>query len=238
VLRDLLTPAPSDRRPRRSLAITTGLGAVLTLFIATCRRVRRLHRRLEQALYQASHDQLTGLPNREAALTHLFDSPVDLVGLLDLDDFKSVNDRFGHQVGDEFLIIIATRLENAIAGQGIAARLAGDEFLLIWTQPGPPPIQRATAVLEEVCAPLSIWGHALTPSASLGLTRPGPDVADPAWLIGEADEAMYEAKHIARQADRDDAVAGPRVRLYPALPAGSSRPAQWAAVHARSPTDG
>lgn len=216
-------PALSGKKFHLGLALTAGLA--LSMLIASLRRVRRLRAALDHALHQAHHDLLTGLPNREAALTHLATGPVDLVALMDLDDFKNVNDRYGHHVGDGLLNAIAQRLKTAIKGQGIAARLAGDEFLLIWTLPVAHPLRQASALLETVCTPLAIDGHHLTPSASLGLARPGPHLHTPALLIRAADHAMYAAKHTGPHPPADDAVPGPRARLYrgPYPPAPSDR---------------
>jgi diguanylate cyclase (GGDEF)-like protein len=120
--------------------------------------------------------------------------------LLDLDDFKTVNDRYGHPAGDQVLRLVAGRLRTAMAGRGIAARLSGDEFALIWhRQPTPDTLRHANTLLEKLSAPLNIDGHTIRTPASLGLARPGPYLHG-TGLLAAADHAMYAAKHASRTA--------------------------------------
>src|SRR5215207_3642394 len=95
----------------------------------------RLQRALAQARTQARSDDLTGLPNRRAFAEHLADTrrhnlPIT-VAMLDLNDFKTVNDALGHDAGDELLVGVADRLADLPAPVRLAARLQGDEFVLI-----------------------------------------------------------------------------------------------------------
>ena len=139
-------------------------------------------------------DALTGVPNRaglHAAWPHLaLAAPV--VGVLDLDGFKPVNDTYGHAAGDLVLTTIAARLRTRVAG-GLVARLGGDEFALIL--PGPIRHAYATAVLTAAEVALSIpigEGNAVTVTASIGLA---PCVGgDLAQALASADAAMYRAK--------------------------------------------
>lgn len=171
------------------VAVLASLGAL----IAAHQRIHRLQDQLSRAQHEAHHDPLTGLPNRRATLRHLAASPVELVGLLDLDGFKTVNDRHGHHVGDHLLIAVAERLRVAIGDEGIVTRLSGDEFVVLWTSPSAHPDRAGAAVLEHVTAPLTLDGHQLIPAASLGLARPGPNLSG-ATLLRAADHAMYKAK--------------------------------------------
>jgi diguanylate cyclase (GGDEF)-like protein len=204
--------AASSRGKLQVVLATGGLLTGLAALTAVYRRFRQLQARLEQALYAAHHDQLTALPNRDAALTYLATHPVGLVGLLDLDKFKTVNDRYGHHVGDSVLITIAERLQHAINGDGMVARLSGDEFLLLWTVPPAHPLRQATTLLQQICAPATIDGHRVALTASLGLARAGAHLHGPD-LIAAADQAMYDAKRTAQH--RDAALPQPRARLYP-----------------------
>ncbi|WP_238011547.1 diguanylate cyclase [Dactylosporangium sp. AC04546] len=117
------------------------LGATLALGIligglAAGRRLRRLHEYLRVAEYAATHDELTGLPNRtvaEQALTsrQRYGLPTAVI-LIDLDGFKAINDTYSHHAGDDVLRAVGMRLAGvAAAHQGVAARLGGDEFLLL-----------------------------------------------------------------------------------------------------------
>jgi diguanylate cyclase (GGDEF)-like protein len=195
------TYSPSSRQPRpphRLRCEVRGARAGLTFalllaLLSASLRIRALRRELGSALHEARHDKLTGLPNRRAALTLLNTGPVGLVGLLDLDGFKDVNDRYGHDVGDDLLTRLATRMQGALGPNGTVARLAGDEFLIIWSHRPADPIAEAERVLQMTLDPTRIHGHLVRPAASLGLARPGPHLANEA-LLAAADHAMYEAK--------------------------------------------
>lgn len=195
------TYSPSSRQPRpphrlrcEGRGARAGLAfALLLALLSASLRIRALRRELRSALHEARHDKLTGLPNRHAALTLLNTGPVGLVGLLDLDGFKDVNDRYGHDVGDDLLSRLATRLKRALGPNGTVARLAGDEFLILWTHRPADPIAEAERVLQMTLDPTRIHGHLVKPTASLGLARPGPHLANEA-LLAAADHAMYEAK--------------------------------------------
>ncbi|GJE59486.1 putative bifunctional diguanylate cyclase/phosphodiesterase [Methylobacterium trifolii] len=160
----------------------------------------------------AHHDALTGLPNRS-----LFQATIDAdiavaartggrVGLilLDLDDFKGVNDTLGHAAGDALLQTVAQRL-SAIAEPGdLVARLGGDEFVVICacdTLPGQPTRrinQAAAAILEGLNPSVALAGRIVSPRASLGIVL-FPDHADnSADLLTNADLALYAAKAAGR----------------------------------------
>lgn len=211
----LYLPPPQRHSPHRSNHGMAATAALLSLgvLLAVRRRIRRLRWQLDQALHKTHHDPLTGLPNREAALRRLATGPVGLVGLLDLDHFKTVNDRYGHRVGDILLITLAERLRTAINGDGMVARLSGDEFLLIWTLTPAHPIRQASLLLQQVCAPVTIDSHRLFLTASLGLARAGTHLHGPGPLIAAADEAMYDAKRAEGRAS-DEAMPQPRASLY------------------------
>jgi diguanylate cyclase (GGDEF)-like protein len=177
------------------IGTTVTMSLVVPVLLGGVRRWRALRRDLDRAMHEAGHDRLTGLPNRATAETLLQAGGVHLVGLLDLDRFKTVNDRFGHHIGDQLLIHVATRLQDAIAGQGTVARYAGDEFLLLWTRPPRDPLATADSLLRNVMGPLQLEGHRLSPSASLGLALAGPHLRGPD-LVAAADVAMYAAKRV------------------------------------------
>ena len=158
---------------------------------------------LEQLRHQAFHDSLTGLPNRALFEDRLRRALVRLrrsggfaaVMFVDLDDFKTVNDGLGHAAGDELLRATARRLEDTLRTQDTAARLGGDEFAVLLEDLVDEA--EALAIAERVrCAlepPLTVAGHQVTPSASIGVACPGPqDGADE--LLRNADVAMYAAK--------------------------------------------
>ena len=196
------TFSPSSRQPRpphRLRCEVRGARAGLTFalllaLLSASLRIRALRSELRSALHEARHDKLTGLPNRHAALTLLNTGPVGLVGLLDLDGFKEVNDRYGHDVGDDLLSRLATRLQRSLGPNGTVARLAGDEFLVVWSHRPADLVAEAERVLQQTLEPVPIHGHLVPLAGSLGLALPGPHLANKA-LIAAADHAMYEAKN-------------------------------------------
>jgi diguanylate cyclase (GGDEF)-like protein/PAS domain S-box-containing protein len=158
---------------------------------------------LEQLRHQAFHDSLTGLPNRALFDERLRRALVRLrrtdgfaaVMFVDLDDFKTVNDGLGHAAGDELLQAVARRLDDTLRAQDTAARLGGDEFAVLLEDLVDE--SEALAIAERVRRalepPLTVAGHQVTPSVSIGVACPGPeDSADE--LLRNADVAMYAAK--------------------------------------------
>jgi diguanylate cyclase (GGDEF)-like protein/PAS domain S-box-containing protein len=178
-------------------------------------RARREQEELRrQAEYAATHDALTGLANRVLFRRDLVEAlntcPQDeLVGVVfcDLDGFKQVNDTHGHAGGDAVLKAVAQRLQRILRRHDTAARLAGDEFVLLlrhlpagWTTQ--EFVTRTTRRLQE---PIWIEGALLTPSASIGIVladpRNGDDTdRDPDALLAAADQAMYLTKASVRRA--------------------------------------
>lgn len=156
--------------------------------------------------HQVYHDALTGLPNRrlfsdrlEMALSYAQRSEQPLaVMFIDLDDFKTVNDRYGHQVGDHLLQGVATRLQECCRDGDTVARLGGDEFVMIL--PAVAGREDAVAIAQRIrevlAAPLTVSGVAapLSVKASLGFTLSPRDGRDAHTLLGNADLAMYRAK--------------------------------------------
>ncbi|HEX8305996.1 MAG TPA: EAL domain-containing protein [Jatrophihabitans sp.] len=163
-----------------------------------------LHRQLEQELrVQAFTDPLTPLANRTyfiqqvtAALSSSRRREGSLaVLLLDLDDFKTVNDSLGHVAGDALLIAVAERLSTCVAPGDVAARLGGDEFVVLLRQldGAEDAVYAAERVLAALSAPLVVEGQTLTIRASIGIALPSAD-EDAGDLLRNADLAMYTAK--------------------------------------------
>ncbi|MBL8926379.1 MAG: EAL domain-containing protein [Pseudonocardia sp.] len=169
-------------------------------FVLTLRDVTD-QRKLEQELtHRASHDSLTGLANRvlfrdriERALAA---RPHGIVGVLlvDLDDFKLVNDTMGHGIGDELLVAVAGRLIATLRPDDLAARLGGDEFaILIEGATGVDEIEEIAArIVDALGAPLDI-GSGLATSVSVGVATT-PDASGSAEMLSQADLALYAAK--------------------------------------------
>jgi diguanylate cyclase (GGDEF)-like protein len=150
----------------------------------------------------AGTDPLTGLPNRRsfdtalaAELTRPSSDGAGLcVAVLDLDNFKHVNDTLGHLIGDELLCIIARRIEGALREQDLVARLGGDEFAIVLDDRiGARPAAVAERLLTAIAEPVELHGHTFVITASIGFARAVPG-ADAAALLRNADLAMYVAK--------------------------------------------
>ncbi len=168
-------------------------------------------RRFEAALaHQATHDALTDLPNRALLLDHLGLSlawaeraPTGVALLfLDLDRFKSINDTFGHETGDELLVAVAGRLSEVLRPSDTVARLGGDEFVILCEDVVDE--HHAVAVAQRVLSlieskPFAVQGSEIDLTASIGIAiSAGGDDADPESLLRDADAAMYRAKDLGR----------------------------------------
>ena len=163
-----------------------------------------VRKELERHLHhQARHDALTGLGNRARftehvtqALEELPDAARVAVLLVDVDDFKTVNDSLGHAAGDQLLVAVASRLQECLRLSDVAARLGGDEFgVLLPACYGESEAEGvATRILEALAEPLDVQGHTLEITASLGiaLSTPGDQAGE--VLLRNADVAMYLAK--------------------------------------------
>jgi diguanylate cyclase (GGDEF)-like protein len=156
--------------------------------------------------FQANHDSLTGLANR-----HLFDQRLDAILrehgtglhallLVDLDDFKPVNDLLGHPAGDELLRVVGRRIRYFAHRHDVVARLGGDEFGLVLTNltHAGAATRRADDLLAALCQPTIIAGRELVPAASVGIAFSDPDRPDAALLVSRADMALYHAKRLGK----------------------------------------
>jgi len=156
----------------------------------------------EELAYQASHDELTGLINRslfvritDAALAESREAPERTVVLLvDLDDFKAINDRLGHSVGDALLVAVGNRLRGGVRPEDTVSRLGGDEFAVLLRDVDPGErMEIARRFIGELALPLRAGGHELLVRASVGVA-PGAAGAEAGELLRRADLAMYVAK--------------------------------------------
>jgi len=157
--------------------------------------IRRQRVELE---YLAMHDPLTGLANRSrfgAVLSERLDAHLCAsVLLVDIDDFKMVNDTLGHAVGDQLLVEVAQRLRHQSTVNHLASRLGGDEFAVLLDVDDPAAAEAAAAcILAALAVPLRVGEHQLLAHASIGVALAGPgDSADE--VLRNADIAMYAAK--------------------------------------------
>jgi diguanylate cyclase (GGDEF)-like protein len=162
--------------------------------------LRELRRHEQLLRHQASHDHLTQLANRalftertHAAMTGERTTDQMAIVLIDLDDFKPINDNLGHHVGDAVLVAVADKLRGAMRPGDTVARLGGDEFAVLLPSATDADavgvVDRITTVLAE---PVHVDGHELWVCASIGLAAGMP--GDPETLLRDADRAMYAAK--------------------------------------------
>jgi diguanylate cyclase (GGDEF)-like protein/PAS domain S-box-containing protein len=158
---------------------------------------------LERELrHQAFHDSLTGLPNRALMLDRLEHGLARLqrhrgvvgVLLLDLDDFKTVNDSLGHAIGDQLLAVVAERLRTITRQDDTVARLGGDEFVVITDGMTDADVDATAArIASEIGAPIIVEGRELRVRVSIGIAmaRKGAAAGE---LLRDADVALYQAK--------------------------------------------
>jgi diguanylate cyclase (GGDEF)-like protein len=185
-----------------SIPAATMLAALAIALLYAGWTIHRLRVRLANLTHAASHDPLTCLPNRIHAQWLFSQRAADqlptVVALLDLDEFKQVNDSCGHQAGDQLLATVADRLATAANRYGgHAARLAGDEFLLLLPVPVGDPVEPVACILAEITTPVHLATNPQvthTPHASAGITI--FDGVDGTWtsVLRRADIACYHAK--------------------------------------------
>lgn len=211
----------------QSEAIGSDVQRVLALFstligqhIEREQLLRQLIQATELLTQHARTDALTGLPNRRALLSELARMLAHckrvgahlLIAFIDLDDFKAINDAHGHEAGDAFLVGMGQRLQACLRGEDLAARIGGDEFVVVGQGPvDDAPAQAAgAAFLARIEAATQgrfvVRGQTLDyPGASVGVAIIAPATLNAEQALDQADAAMYQAKR-ERQARR---AAGP-----------------------------
>ena len=158
--------------------------------------------------YLAQHDSLTGLPNRwllndrlthALALARRYQHRVSVL-FLDIDHFKSINDAFGHAVGDRLLQLVAGRLTECLRDSDTVGRQGGDEFVVVLAnlEHAADGAVSAKKVLLAIRGPYTIGSHELTATASIGIATYPDDGGDASTLLQHADHAMYLVKGAGR----------------------------------------
>jgi diguanylate cyclase (GGDEF)-like protein len=151
-------------------------------------------RKMSDERILARTDELTGLANRRRFISEFerFQKDTGSLLILDLDGFKPVNDRLGHQVGDQILRQVAKRFERVIPRGALLARLGGDEFGALVS--GDEGFETAVALRATLSFPFRIDGNEIALSVSIGEARIDPSESGEPNLLRRADEAMYQAK--------------------------------------------
>ncbi len=163
----------------------------------------------QKLLEQATHDQLTGLPNRFLAFDRLkqmlqhanrYQNRIGII-YIDLDNFKTVNDSLGHAIGDDLLIQVAKRIHSQLRAENTLCRLGGDEFMAL-VPDLQNPIEDLKVILNRLIAslqtPFNLNGRDIIITLSLGIALFPDDGRDVGTLMSHADIAMYEAKRSGR----------------------------------------
>ncbi len=176
-----------------------------SMAVSDARTVAALHEAADDALHKALHDPLTGLSNRtrfldrlDHALSVRHQPGVEVAVLyIDVDDFKLVNDRFGHGAGDGLLVEAAERVVGAVRSGDTVARLGGDEFaVLLENTGGIGDAQRgATRILDAFRAPFVLGHTDLSVNASIGIALASTAGISSDEVLRNADVAMYRAKN-------------------------------------------
>ncbi|MGV1757244.1 diguanylate cyclase domain-containing protein [Rhizobium sp. A22-96] len=164
---------------------------------------------LRAARHEAQHDRLTGLANRtllderlQQQLVWCKQKQLSMAVLyIDLDGFKAVNDSHGHEVGDRLLCSVASRLGTIVASSDLAARMGGDEFVILLTESNAAEAREvADKIIHLVSAPYHFEDLTISISASVGIAKFPDDGPTAQALLGAADEAMYADKRNGRLA--------------------------------------
>jgi diguanylate cyclase (GGDEF)-like protein len=184
-------------------------GVLIVLFICFIpllhRTSKRIQAQMEEIEHASRHDDLTGLPNRvgfqelvESALADARGAgPGPAVIVLDVNDFREVNDTLGHGAGDDLLRALGSRVERSLPAAWPLARLGGDEFAVLLPEASDAGVVAAAeTVLGTFAEPVVVNDVPLAIEASIGIALSPRHGADPGSLLKHADVAMYEAKQL------------------------------------------
>lgn len=191
---------------------TDEIGLLARCFDRLRREIRlqmdALHAKQRELAHLATHDALTGLPNRVLFMEQLERAIEDAtqrreglaVLFVDLDRFKQINDQFGHAIGDKVLVAVAGRLKQVLSAADVVARLGGDEFIvLIEGQRAADGAQAvASRVVNALNEELRVDGQSMTVGASIGISEFPDDSGTAEEMLLNADAAMYAAKSNGR----------------------------------------
>lgn len=176
----------------------------VTHLVAVIRDITQQRAHLDELQRRAYYDGLTGLPNRMLFMDRLDHARMRVqrsmlpfaVMYIDLTEFKSVNDRFGHGMGNQVLAAVARRLGDCLRASDTVARAGGDEFIILLEELATEEdaIAVARRIVEEVSRPLEIDHTLISVSGSVGIAFNTPAISEPEILLELADIALYHAK--------------------------------------------
>ncbi len=190
------------------IAPIVGTDGNIRHFVAVREDVTLHKQQEEQILHQAHYDSLTNLPNRLLCIDRLGQHINEArrrgthlaVMFLDMDDFKKVNDTMGHDIGDELLLQVATRLSSAVREEDTVGRLGGDEFIILAGELAAPEDAGSLAehLMEQFRTPFDLMDREVLMTASIGIACFPHDGNTTAELLRNADTAMYYSKKQGR----------------------------------------
>ncbi|HEY8546155.1 MAG TPA: GGDEF domain-containing protein [Acidimicrobiales bacterium] len=206
VLVQYLVDGEIDRVERWTVGVVVGMVLIrqLVTLVENEALLARLRATQEELAYRAQHDPLTGLANRDLFNDRLSTAmarhrahgrPYSLV-LVDLDDFKAVNDRYGHTTGDRLLRAVGNRIRGCVRDNDTVARLGGDEFAVVLEGLVDSPRTVGDRILDALSTPFVVDGRQLRVGASIGLVEPTGDEIDLTAdaVMRRADGALYVGK--------------------------------------------
>ncbi len=200
------------------IGVDFGVVLIPLLAITTVLVFRSTRQALERT-HEAHHDALTGLINRRSFLEHLEESVRHSAGsallptalVMDLNGFKEINDRLGHQIGDSLLIAFADRLESSLPSDAIAARFGGDEFAVLLVDTDRRVESAVNHLGQALTEPLLVEGFPVTVGVSIGAAKHPNDGRTTRDLLRAADVAMYRAKRMGTTLEYyENCVKGPQ----------------------------
>ncbi|GIF05069.1 GGDEF domain-containing protein [Actinoplanes siamensis] len=222
-----------------SMLLTLGTLLVIPLVVSRIGLLMAERTADQEALrYQAHHDELTGLVNRRRFFALLEEAVRSGAGVAvlycDLDRFKAINDEYGHEAGDEVLRVFADRLRGTLRGEDIAARIGGDEFLILGTGTTAGDADVLRRRIEDATSAPAVWqGHELSFGVTVGVAYGSGADTSADGLMSAADADMYRHK-TARRASLNPAPSprwpGPESPT-PTPGLSSGRATGWPGVH-------
>lgn len=215
-----------------SISVIRNEAGVAQNYVANFNDISSSKEAADRLAHLAYHDPLTQLPNRlsfEAQLTQSLricqrEGRRLALMVIDLDNFKNINDTLGHHIGDEVLKKVALRLRESIRASDLVARLGGDEFVVVLPEIDGPMVAARVAnkIQQSLADSYLVDGYSLYATPSIGISLFPTDGQDTGTLLRNADSAMYHAKSAGRNnhqfyASRMNEAAGERLRLESAL---------------------
>ncbi len=197
---------------RLSISAICDQAGDVTRYVGVCADITEQWEQEQRTRHMALHDGLTGLSNRSLLMERVAqliamsarDPRHIAIMFLDLDGFKLVNDTWGHEIGDQVLKTVSTRLVGLVRPSDTVARLGGDEFVILLDNPESRDnvAMIASRVIAEINAPMNFDGKVVHVGTSIGVAFKAKEAASAGDLLKDADAAMYQVKAAGKNAYR------------------------------------